>query len=234
MQEILPNLFLIDGMTSNAYLLVAADGLLLVDSGPPHQAPHIVDQLAQGGYSLSDLRSLVLTHAHADHTGSATELVRLSGAQVIAYRAEVPYLEQTERLPIRGVASRALQWLQEHVLPAVPACHVDVVLENRDVLEGSDGFVAVHAPGHTPGSLCLYHPGKRIVICGDAIFNRHSITGQRGLRYPLPLVSSDISQARESVRRLAALPIEHLCCGHGAPILEDAGARIRELVARGK
>jgi glyoxylase-like metal-dependent hydrolase (beta-lactamase superfamily II) len=50
---------------------------------------------------------------------------------------------------------------------------------------------------------------------------------------PLALVSSDVAQARESVQHLADLPVEVLLCGHGDPILQDAGQRIRALISPG-
>jgi glyoxylase-like metal-dependent hydrolase (beta-lactamase superfamily II) len=233
MQQVVPNIYLIGGMISNVYLLVAPEGLVLVDSGPLGQAARITEQVALGGFAASSLRAIVLTHSHFDHTGSVAELVRLSGARVMAHRSEIAFLEQTEHMPLRGVVSRALAWLEERALPGTPPCHVDVALEDGAVVEGTGGYVVVHVPGHTPGSMCLYHPDKRILICGDALFNRNPMTGQRGLRLPLALVSSDAAQARESVRRLAELPVDVLLCGHGDPILQDAGQRIRELLSRG-
>lgn len=230
MRQILPNIYLIEGMISNVYLLVAPEGLVLVDSGPLGQAARITEQLAQGGFAASGLRAIVLTHSHFDHTGSVAELVRVSGARVIAHRAEVPYLEQKEHMPLKGTLSRALAWLEDRALPGTPPCPVDVALEDGAAVEGTGGYVAVHAPGHTPGSMCLYHPEKRVLICGDALFNRNPMTGQKGLRFPLALVSSDATVARESVWRLAELPVDVLLCGHGDPILKDAGQRMRELV----
>jgi hypothetical protein len=44
------------------------------------------------------------------------------------------------------------------------------------------------------------------------------------------LVSVDNAQARESVQRLAELPIEVLCSGHGEPILDGANEKIRALL----
>jgi glyoxylase-like metal-dependent hydrolase (beta-lactamase superfamily II) len=58
-----------------------------------------VEELEVAGYALSDLHTLILTHAHGDHIGSAAELVRCSGAQVIAHREEAPYIQGEKPLP---------------------------------------------------------------------------------------------------------------------------------------
>ena len=95
MRQVVPDVHLIEGLrASHAYVLVSEGGLTLVDSGNPGEATKIVSQLEEGGYTLSDLLAIVLTHCHADHTGSAAELARRSGARVLAHREEVAYIEK--------------------------------------------------------------------------------------------------------------------------------------------
>jgi hypothetical protein len=43
------------------------------------------------------------------------------------------------------------------------------------------------------------------------------------------LISVDNARARESVRKLAGLSIDVLCCGHGEPILDGANEKVRAL-----
>lgn len=228
MLQIFPDIYLLEGLrVSNAYLLVSPEGLTLVDSGMKGEAGKIVDQLAKAGYAVTDLRQVVLTHAHDDHTGSAAEIVRLSGARVLAHKDEVAYIERTATMPRATKFQRVFMWLSEHILPVPPACKVDIALEEDAMLPAAGGFTAVHTPGHTPGSLCLYHPQRRILICGDALFNKNPMNGKLGLQEPLALVSANPPQARQSVRKLAGLDVQVLLCGHGAPILENAGAQIK-------
>jgi glyoxylase-like metal-dependent hydrolase (beta-lactamase superfamily II) len=230
MVQILPDIFLIEGLRrSNVYLLVSPDGLTLVDSGVPGEAGIIVDQLRKEGFAPADLRNIVLTHAHFDHAGNVAEIARFTGARVLAHKDEVPYLEQTRVIPMRSFIQRLMSLISARVLPRNPPCHVDLALEDGDLIEATGGYRALHTPGHTPGSICLYRPERGILFCGDAFFNRHPITGKKGLQVSIPMVTSDMAQARDSVRKLSTLDIDSLFCGHGEPILKGAGALISAL-----
>ena len=57
----------------NAWLIDSGEGLILVDAGVNLDNLRIEEEIAADGYRLSDIRYLVVTHAHADHAaGSPT------------------------------------------------------------------------------------------------------------------------------------------------------------------
>jgi glyoxylase-like metal-dependent hydrolase (beta-lactamase superfamily II) len=231
MRHIVPDVYLMEGFRgSNVYLLVSGRALTLVDSGRAGVADQITAQLQEGSYALSELHTIVLTHAHGDHTGSVAELVHRSGAQVLAHRDEVPYIERAKPLPAASLRQRLLNWLFDRVWLKRPPCKVDRALEDGDVIEVLGGVRVIHTPGHTPGSICLYQPERQILFCGDVLFNENPLTGQGRLQLSFPLFTLDQVLAWESVRKLSALPVEVLCFGHGEPILEGAGKRIQALL----
>ena len=58
MHQIVPDVYLLDGLRmANVFLLASDDGITLIDAGTSGEADRIVDQLAQGGYTLPDLRA---------------------------------------------------------------------------------------------------------------------------------------------------------------------------------
>jgi len=228
MRQIVPDIYMVEGLradSGNVYLLVSGEGLTLVDSGLAGAADQIEAQLREGGYRLSDVRAIVLTHAHADHMGSVAELARRSGAQVLAHQEEIPYIEQAKSMPGASPFQRLMNWLSDRTIMKRSPCKVSRPLQDREVIEAPGGLQVLHAPGHTPGSIALYQPERRILFCGDVFFNKNPMTGKEGLQLSLPLFTLDMRQARESARKLAALPVEVLCFGHGEPISEGANEK---------
>jgi glyoxylase-like metal-dependent hydrolase (beta-lactamase superfamily II) len=217
----------------SVYLLASGEGLTLVDSGVIGDGDRIVAQLEQAGHAPSDVHTVVLTHAHGDHTGTAAELARRTSARIVAHRDEVPYIEQTGALPAASTAQRLMLWLADRVMYRLAPCRVDRVVKDGDVLDALGGTRVIHMPGHTPGSIGLYQPERRILFCGDALFNANPMTGRPGLRLPPRFISVDSAQACDSVRRLSEMDVQVLCCGHGEPILDRATERMRALLHDG-
>jgi glyoxylase-like metal-dependent hydrolase (beta-lactamase superfamily II) len=239
MKEILPGVYRVEGLrTSNVYLLADEAGLTLIDSGASvGDADKIVAQIKEAGFGMVYLKTIVVTHAHSDHTGGLAELVRRSGAQVLAHAEDAPYVEQTQSLPFGPWAQRALFWLFARLQPVEP-CEVDQALQDGDTVEALGGPSAtlrtlrrlqvIHAPGHTPGNIVLYQPERQILFCGDTFF--HGGPMGRGDRVTLPprIASIDVDQARASAEKVAALPLRAVCFGHGEPILDGPQEKLRE------
>jgi glyoxylase-like metal-dependent hydrolase (beta-lactamase superfamily II) len=216
--EILPGLRMLRLPVGAAYLWRDGDGLTLIDTGTAEHAARI-EQVLDG-----ELRRIVLTHWHEDHTGSAAELAARHGAQVVAHRLEAPV--------IRGEALGAPAVLEEFevpiraalpALPPAPPCRVDRVVEDGDVLDFGGGAVVVAVPGHTDGSIALHLPGPKVLFTGDAVANVGRTT--------LGVFNTDRAQAVESLRRLAGLAVVTAVFGHGDPIPSGASAALREAAA---
>ena len=233
MHQIVPDVYLIEGLrgdSGNVYLLASEGEATLVDSGLAGAVDQIEAQLQEGGFALSELQAIALTHAHGDHMGGVAELARRSGARVLAHQDEVPYVEQAKTLPGASFLQQAMNWLGDRTLLRREPCKVDRALQDGDVVDALGGLQVIHTPGHTPGSIALYQPERRILFCGDVFFNRNPMTGRDGLQLSLPLFTLDKAQVQESARKLAALPVEVLCFGHGEPIVKEADKKLQALL----
>jgi len=232
MRQIVPGVYLVEGLRiSHVYAIVTCDKLILVDSATANDAGRIVQEIEQAGFALSDLQAIAITHAHSDHTGSLSELVRRSGAGIWAHRAEVPYVQKERPMPAASPVMRLMFRLSDRLAPGQTAPVVSRVLEDGEQIEALGGLEVIHTPGHTPGSICLYAPAHKLLFCGDALFNVHPLTGQKGLRPAIRLPSCDMDQVHASLHKLAEIEIEVLCPGHGEPILSGAGEQIRALIS---
>lgn len=211
---------------ANVYLLVDDDGLTLVDTGLPGRADLILEQIEELGYSPSDVKRIIITHYHADHTGSLAAL-KATQAEVIAHAADAPYIDGT--LPQPGPARP--QWLSDLLarfsrLWATEPVVVDKLVNDGDELPILGGIKILHTPGHTPGSICLYLQNQKLLIAGDLIAHRF------GLKLPARSFTADIDQEIQSIKRIAGLDFDIICFGHGSPIMSNAHQAVADFAGR--
>jgi len=223
MREVAPGIHAIDGLKSGrSYLIADPDGITLIDTSSGPAAARIMDAIAAIGRSPNDLRTIIATHYHYDHTGNVAALVERSGAAFLAHAEDAPYIDG--RKPWRHLSLGPFD-------VSVPASRyytlrVDGELKTGDVLSAAGGLEVVHTPGHTPGSISLFARARRVLFTGDAIGNWF------GLRLPLPMPSHDMQEARRSVHRLAALEYDVALPGHGHPIVGRASEKIAQWARR--
>lgn len=82
----------------------------------------------------------------------------------------------------------------------------------------------VAAPGHTPGSVAVLFEDAGVLVAGDAIAS-YEDTPMVGV------FNADLPQAVATFRQLATLDVDMACFGHGAPLVDDAGGRLRQVAA---
>ena len=208
-----------------AYLLRADGGWVLVDAGSPGQGPAIERRLARRGIPVHDLRLIIVTHAHADHTGGIKHLVEASGADVLAHSSEVDYLASGESAPVSGLTpvGRLAAALMRDTATGTRSAPVrpTVIVESEATLEpfGIRGRV-LPTPGHTAGSISvLLESGEACV--GDLCVNWPPVVGRPGL----PPFGDDADLVRRSWRAVIAAGARTICPAHGAPFAVSALAK---------
>ena len=231
MKQIGQDMYLFEGLRGcNTYLLVSDSGLTLVDSGMAGDVDRILAQIRQLDLDPSNVRSIVITHAHTDHIGGAAGLARRFGAAVIAHRLEAPYLEAADTLPARTRLQKAMTWLGDRFPGNNEGIHVAQRLEDGDRLDVLGGLRVIHTPGHTPGSISLLQEGRGILFCGDLLFHGNPLTGRGGLRYAPRTFSVDPDELVISAQKLSTLSITALCMGHGRPVIQETGVTMANLL----
>ncbi|MGC9112724.1 MBL fold metallo-hydrolase [Acidilobus sp.] len=203
----------VEETNGNIYFYVQGDGLIIIDAGIPGKDGLVLESIRSLGFSPSQVKAIVLTHYHLDHSGSANAIRSATGAKIYVHRDDAPILEGLvpPQLPKEAPreAVEAYRWFK----PVRP----DAILNDGDEVHG---LRVIHAPGHTPGSIALYD-GEHLFAGDNLNFRDGKVQG------PPPLFTADMQRARESVRRLLSLDFRVLLPGHGEPVVGDASARAR-------
>lgn len=223
--EIVRGVHLLSNFRANVYLILV-DSITLIDTGWPGNANRILSYLSSLGHQPSDVSYIVLTHCHLDHCGSAAEVKERTGATVAAHENDVGCVSGVTPYPTPrgalGVAFRIVKpFLRLHPVK------VDLPLSNGMEVPGSGGLRVVFTPGHTAGSICLYHPKLKALFSGDTV-----ICEEGNVDEPAESSSTNPSEVRHSVKKLCELDFESILPGHGAPIVHDASSKVRNLAAR--
>ena len=182
---------------TNAYLLTAPErGEAVLIDAPGDIWAEVGPLLAAAKCRLTELW---ITHGHWDHTQGGAEVVRATGARVLAHAADRVLIETPEVMKKFMGMDLALEPL-----------HVDRWIEAGDRLNvlGTTAEVR-HVPGHCPGNVLFYFPTTRAAFVGDALF-----AGSVG-RTDLPGGSFD--ELERSIRtQIYTLPDETVVYpGHG-------------------
>ena len=216
--EILPGIHWVRGVIGgNCWLVVDGDIAMVIDTGSPGNARRIARYAERYGV-LDKLKFIVLTHADIDHGGSAAELKRLSGAKIAIHAAEAAFLDERGNIPNFRWASRLWPRLSRSA-----RFTPDVLLNDGDNI---GGFEVIYTPGHTPGSICLWQSDK-MIFTGDAL-RTHA---NDRLLIPSRSTAQDTALAMESLRKIAALDFDALLGGHGPPVIGNAAAKLRKMLA---
>lgn len=211
----------------NAYLLRAEDGLTLVDTGMAQTRPLLLRALAAAGAGVQDIRRILVTHAHPDHTGALAYLKRASGARVYMHPADAEMVRQGRALRpgLRPPPHPVFSAVVPLTLWAVPR-HVEPVETDQLVMDGerldvAGGMRVISLPGHSAGQ--VGYLGERH---GGVLFAGDPAANQRG-RLDVAIVYEDYAQGLRDLRRLGSMDFDTVCFGHGAPIVGGASAAIR-------
>ena len=192
--------------------------------------------LREIGRDASEIRALVLTHAHFDHIGFAERARTELGIPVYLHENDVPLARKPLQYTHERARSRYLL-TKPRALPNVlaflaaracwPAPLGDVRRFSGGELDVPGSPRVVFTPGHTLGHCALHFPDRDAVIAGDAIVMHDPYTDGRGPRIVAGAATADSERALRSLDALASLDAGAVLTGHGEPWRGGAAEAVR-------
>lgn len=235
-----PGLHRIGSDVVNSYLVEDAAGLTIVDAGLPGHWRELDQELTQLGYSLDDVRGIVLTHGDTDHIGFAERLRQANGIVVHVHELDAARARGEIKKPNSGWGRIKLRPLLKflwysgrHGGLRIPPVGEVKTFADGEVLDLPGSPRIIHVPGHTPGSVAVHVPVVDALFVGDAMTTGNVLTGERGPR-PAPF-TLDPEGALASLAKLEAIPATWVLPGHGAPWhggVAEAIRQVRQVAAR--
>ena len=138
------NLYYVGSKDLASYLIVTPKGLILINSSLPSSVPLIQKSVASLGFRFSDIKILLISHAHYDHCGGSARIKQLTGARYEVMDADVPTVESGGRDDFQYASDKSMHF---------PPTHVDRILHDGDTVSlGGTTLTAHLTPGHTKGT----------------------------------------------------------------------------------
>lgn len=221
---------------TSVYLVVENNFAAIVDAGAQSAAPYILEALEEAGIPFENVKYIILTHAHLDHSGGTARLLEhCPNAEVVCHPKAARHLVNPERL-VQGArhiygAARFDKIYGE--VKGVPKEKIRSVKDNEVIKLGGREFRFLHTAGHANHHICIFDSYSASVFTGDTFGVAYPMlqTGSTPFLYPAtPPTELDIEELRGSIDRILKLNPSQVCLAHYG-IWEDAAQGAKQLYA---
>jgi metallo-beta-lactamase class B len=185
--KVIGNIYSVGTEIQGAFLVTTPEGHILVNTNFEESVPVLRASVEKLGFTFSDIKIILGSHAHGDHMEGDALVKQLTGAQVMAMRQDVAALERMR--------------------PGGKAHPIDRVLRDGDeVTLGGTTLIARHTPGHTSGNTTWLMKAEDGGRAYDVV-----ILGGMGVTANAPLVSGGVLTplAEDYIRSFALLRSIH-------------------------
>jgi metallo-beta-lactamase class B len=138
------NLYYVGSEDLAAYLVATPQGLILINSNLTSSPALIEKSVEQLGFKFSDIKILLISHAHYDHCAGSSEIIRKTGAKYYVMDPDVPVVESGGRSDFAYGNDKSMGY---------PPAHVDRALHDGDTVSLGGIVLTAHlTAGHTKGT----------------------------------------------------------------------------------
>jgi glyoxylase-like metal-dependent hydrolase (beta-lactamase superfamily II) len=208
-------------------MVVRSEGIVLVDAGLDGKGKDMLRGLAAIGRPVEDVRAILLTHWHNDHSSGAAKIRELSGARIYYHP------DGDAKFTRAAVAGGVRSWIAAKLPDSGPlspfkglldlapphAVRADQFVREGDIVERD--FKVLETPGHEKGHVSFWFEPERVLFAGDAL----AVAGDH-VTYLSWALTNDIEAARRSMMRCLELDIAAICPGHRYPLIGPSRAHL--------
>jgi len=198
--------------------VIREEGVVMIDGGVPGKAKAFIQGMNEALIRPQDIKLLILTHGHWDHTGSAKDIKEITGARIAMHKREKNCLEESLKPIPPGVSrwGKVFSKILSMFMPFVniPATHVDIILGDEELSLAEFGVAGkiISTPGHSPGSVSIVlQTGDAFV--GDLAMNAFPLRLSPGL----PILAEDMQKVKDSWKLLLEYGVKMIYPSHGKP-----------------
>ena len=216
--QIVDNLYYVGSKGLANYLIATPLGHILINGDLEANVPMIQSSVEKLGFKFSDVKILLISHAHWDHDAGSAMIKRITGAKYMVMDADVPVVESGGKSDFH------------YPKELYPPVKVDRVLHDGDEVKLGDVSLVAHlTPGHTKGcttwTMKVNQGGKayNVVIIGSPNVNTgYKLVGNQ--QYP-----NIVEDYERTFRVLKSLPCDYFLGAHGSYFnMEEKYARRKE------
>ena len=218
---ITPQIYQISLKIVNVFIIRIPIGLILIDAGPAGSKPLIFEAIRKIGFQPDDIKHIIITHSHHDHSGSLADIVREVNAAVYMHPHDAMLVRKgvAYRFQLNAI-NRLFGIITIGSLIKLPYINIKPVKQITEVNDGDwipdrGGLRVIHSPGHWPGQIALFYPGNGGVIIAADVAENHS-------RLQLSSGYQDKDECLATIKRISGFDFDIAVFSHGEPILNHA------------
>ncbi len=166
---------------------------ILFDPGLKNYTDSLLKQMEADGVDIEKMGFVINTHSHPDHVEGTINFTKYD-IPAGMHREEIKYYREhgPDFYNWMGMEFQEIKF--------------DIELEEGYLQIGDVELEVYKTPGHSPASVCIYWREKKVLVCGDLIFNNSFG------RFDFPGGNAEL--LKESIRKISQLDIEYLLPGH--------------------
>ena len=219
--QVTENVYQITLPIVNVFLVDHPAGLILIDTGPKGSKDLIFKGIQKIGKQPEDLKYIILTHAHHDHSGSLAAILEMVNVPVFTsalcakmIRKGIAFEPSSKLLGFLLKLLTLFGLIRLQFLFIQPIKSTIKIVCEGDFIPDKDGLQIINAPGHCAEQIAIFYPIKEALL-----FAADTAENESGLKPCFAYQSKKINH--HTLQKMDSFPFEIAVFGHGKAVSRE-------------